>query len=89
MRMLAQAGVLVGFTGSGATPLFMANEIEWFTPQNEYRPTEYIQGWMSFWFDENKRLQSAKRLQIARIRFIQKVWAKDRELKIEGFKVEG
>jgi CRISPR-associated protein Cas1 len=85
MRMLAQAGVLVGFVGSGGTPLLMANEIEWFTPQNEYRPTEYIQGWMRFWFDELKRLATAKRFQKARIGFIQKVWSKDRELKIEGF----
>ena len=35
MRMLAQSGVLVGFCGGGATPLFMANEIEWFTPQSD------------------------------------------------------
>ncbi len=87
MRMLAQAGVLVGFSGSGATPLLMATEIEWLTPQSEYRPTEYIQGWMSFWFDDAKRLESAKRLQIARIGFIQKVWAKDKELKFAGFDV--
>jgi len=85
MRMLAQAGVLVGFVGGGGTPLLMANEIEWFTPQNEYRPTEYIQGWMHFWFDETKRLTTAKRFQKARIGFIQKVWSKDRELKVEGF----
>jgi len=87
MRMLAQAGVLVGFSGSGATPLLMATEIEWLTPQSEYRPTEYIQGWMSFWFDDTKRLETAKRLQIARIGFIQKVWAKDKELKFAGFDV--
>lgn len=85
MRMLSQAGVLVGFCGGGATPLFMANEIEWFTPQSEYRPTEYIQGWMQFWFDEDKRLETAKRFQIARVKFIQKVWSKDRELRLEGF----
>ncbi len=85
MRMLAQAGVLVGFTGAGGTPLLMSNEIEWFTPQNEYRPTEYIQGWMGFWFDEIKRLESAKRFQIARIEYIQKIWSKDKELKLEGF----
>ncbi len=87
MRMLAQAGVLVGFSGSGATPLLMSTEIEWFSPQSEYRPTEYIQGWMRFWFDDTKRLETAKRLQIARIAFIQKVWAKDKELKVEGFDV--
>lgn len=85
MRMLAQAGVLVGFCGGGGTPLLMATEIEWLTPQSEYRPTEYVQGWMSFWFDEEKRLIAAKEFQIARLLFLQKVWAKDRDLIAEGF----
>lgn len=85
MRMLASAGVLVGFTGGGGTPLFMGCEIEWMTPQSEYRPTEYMQGWMSFWFDDAKRLQVAKNFQHARIEFIRKVWSKDRDLKAEGF----
>lgn len=56
MRMFASAGVLVGFCGGGGTPLFAGSDIEWFTPQSEYRPTEYIQGWLSFWFDDAKRL---------------------------------
>ena len=85
MRMLASAGVLVGFSGSGGTPLIAANEIEWLTPQSEYRPTEYIQGWMSFWFDEQKRLAVAKRFQQMRIEYLQKVWGKDRDLINEGF----
>lgn len=85
MRMLAQAGVLVGFSGGGGTPLLMATEIEWLSPQSEYRPTEYIQGWMSFWFDEEKRLIAAKEFQIARLLFLQKAWTRDRELKQEGF----
>jgi CRISPR-associated protein Cas1 len=85
MRMLASAGVLVGFTGGGGTPLFMGSEIEWMMPQSEYRPTEYMQGWMSFWFDEAKRLEVAKQFQFARIEFIRKVWAKDRDLQAEGF----
>ncbi|MEP1383454.1 MAG: type I-F CRISPR-associated endonuclease Cas1f [Paraglaciecola sp.] len=85
MRMLAQAGVLVGFAGGGGTPLYMANEIEWMTPQSEYRPTEYIQGWMSFWFDDEKRLAAAKQFQMARIEYLSKVWTKDKELKTEGF----
>ncbi len=87
MRMLASAGVLVGFSGGGATPLFQATEIEWMTPQSEYRPTEYIQGWMRFWFDDKKRLLAAKQFQIARIQFMQKVWSKDRDLKAEGFDI--
>ena len=85
MRMLASAGVLVGFTGGGGTPLFMGCEIEWMMPQSEYRPTEYMQGWMSFWFDDAKRLDVAKQFQFARIEFIRKVWAKDQDLKNEGF----
>jgi CRISPR-associated protein Cas1 len=85
MRMLAQAGVMVGFCGGGGTPLLMATEIEWLSPQSEYRPTEYIQGWMQFWFDDTKRLQVARQLQKARIEFLQGVWARDKDLKSEGF----
>jgi len=85
VRMLAQAGVLIGFCGGGGTPLYMGNEIEWLTPQSEYRPTEYLQGWLSFWFDDNQRLQAAKALQLARIDYLRKVWRKDRELVLAGF----
>ncbi|CAB5495370.1 CRISPR-associated protein Cas1 [Bathymodiolus thermophilus thioautotrophic gill symbiont] len=85
MRMLAQAGVLVGFSGSGGTPLLMATQIEWLTPQSEYRPTEYVQAWMSFWFNESKRLHFAKTLQNKRIDFLKIIWSKDKDLKIEGF----
>ncbi|HED40225.1 MAG TPA: type I-F CRISPR-associated endonuclease Cas1 [Chromatiales bacterium] len=85
MRMLSSAGVLVGFCGGGGTPLLASTEIEWLSPQSEYRPTEYVQGWMSFWFDENKRLEAAKQLQISRIQFMQTVWSKDRDLMAEGF----
>lgn len=85
MRMLCSAGVLVGFCGGGGTPLFNGAEVEWLTPQSEYRPTEYVQGWMSFWFDDGKRLEVAKQFQLARIEFIRKVWTKDQDLKNEGF----
>lgn len=88
MRMLAQAGVLVGFCGGGGTPLLMANEIEWMTPQSEYRPTEYMQGWMQFWFDDEKRLQAAKQFQQQRIVYLQKIWVKDRDLQAEGISYE-
>lgn len=85
MRMLAQAGVLVGFCGGGSTPLYMATEVEWFTPQSEYRPTEYLHGWLGAWFDDAKRLAMAKQFQNARIDFLCQVWQKDRELKGHGF----
>ena len=85
MRMLASAGVMVGFCGGGGTPLLMATEIEWLSPQSEYRPTEYLQGWMQFWFDDEKRLQVAKQFQLARIDYLNTLWDKDRNLKSEGF----
>ncbi len=88
VRMLASAGVLIGFCGGGGTPLLMANEVEWLLPQSEYRPTEYMQGWMQFWFDDQKRLQAAKQLQLARIQFMKTIWGKDRDLKSEGFLID-
>ena len=78
MRELAKAGVLVGFCGGSGTPLFAATEVEvdvvWLTSQSEYRPTAYLQHWVSFWFDDHARLQAAKRLQIARLEMIQCHW---------------
>ena len=80
VRCLASAGVMIGFCGNGCTPLFAGTEIEWLSPQSEYRPTQYIQGWMQFWFDESKRLQVAKNFQNYRCDFLEKIWHKDREL---------
>jgi CRISP-associated protein Cas1 len=88
MRMLASAGVLVGFSGGGATPLISANEVEWLTPQSEYRPTKYVQGWLSFWFDSKKRLKVAKRFQQIRIEYLQSVWSRDKDLRAEGFGID-
>lgn len=85
MRLLASAGVLVGFCGGGGTPLFAGCDVEWLSPQNEYRPTAYVQGWLSFWFDEEKRLQAAKEFQKTRCQFLENVWKKDRELEERGF----
>ncbi len=88
MRMLASAGVLVGFCGGGGSPLFSGSEIEWLTPQSEYRPTEYVQAWLKFWFDESKRLTVAKAFQDARVTYLKNIWEKDRDLKAEGFFID-
>lgn len=89
MRELAKAGVLVGFCGGGGTPLFSANEMDvefaWFAPQSEYRPTEYLQAWVQFWFDEAKRLLAAKSFQHARLDFIAQHWLNNRTLADHGF----
>lgn len=91
IRELAKAGVLVGFCGGGGTPLFSANEVDfevsWFSPQSEYRPTEYLQAWVKFWFDDDLRLEAAKALQQARLSRIQQEWTK-RGLHDAGFSVD-
>lgn len=89
MRELAKAGVLVGFCGGGGTPLFAATEVDvdvlWLTPQSEYRPTEYLQQWVSFWFDDSLRLQAAKAFQRSRLETIRSLWQDQRHLRNLGF----
>lgn len=84
MRELAKAGVLVGFCGGGGTPLFAANEVDfdvaWFSPQSEYRPTDYLQSWVRFWFDDALRLSAAKAIQQARVTRIATHWTNNRRL---------
>ena len=91
MRELAKAGVIVGFCGGGGTPLFSANEIDvevaWFAPQSEYRPTEYLQAWVRFWFNDEKRLEAAKTFQRIRLDYIAKNWLNNRQLADSGFSV--
>jgi len=90
MREMAKAGVLVGFCGGGGTPLFSANEVDidvaWFSPQSEYRPTEYLQAWVSFWFNDDLRLFAAKALQYTRIARLREQWSK-RALRESGFDI--
>lgn len=91
MREMAKAGVLVGFCGGGGTPLFAANELDvevaWFTPQSEYRPTEYLQAWVRFWFDDALRLHAARRFQQARVGRLREQWM-HRHLREYGFTVD-
>jgi CRISPR-associated protein Cas1 len=91
MRELAKAGVLVGFCGGGGTPLFSANEMDvevaWFSPQSEYRPTEYLQAWVKFWFNDQLRLRAAQAFQQARIARLREQWAQ-RHVREAGFNAD-
>ena len=91
MRELAKAGVLVGFCGGGGTPLFSATErdtdILWFSPQSEYRPTEYLQAWVRFWFDDERRLEAACDIQRSRLNQIRRHWL-NRRLRDQDFVVD-
>lgn len=91
MRELAKAGVMVGFCGGVGTPLYSANErdieVVWFAPQSEYRPTEYLQSWVRFWFDDGLRLEAAKAFQHARLERIAQHWCDNRSLADAGFQI--
>lgn len=92
MRELAKAGVMVGFSGGGGAPLFSGTEREfdvlWMAPQSEYRPTEFLQAWASFWFDEAKRLEAAKIIQRTRLARIRSHWLGNRNLAEQGFDID-
>ncbi len=92
MRELGKAGVMVGFCGGGGTPLYSVNEMDveiaWFSPQSEYRPTEYLQNWVRFWFRDELRLQAAKMIQRTRLERIEQQWSGNRTLAEGGFAVE-
>lgn len=92
MRELVKAGVMVGFCGGGGTPLFSANEVDqavaWFSPQSEYRPTEYLQQWVRFWFDDDQRLEAAKTFQRTRLERVRQQWLESRTLRDTGFQID-
>jgi CRISPR-associated protein Cas1 len=92
VRELARVGVMIGFCGGGGTPLFAGTEreidIAWLQPQSEYRPTEYLQHWLRFWFDDELRLLAARLFQHARLARLRRHWLAARGLKEQGFQVE-
>jgi CRISPR-associated protein Cas1 len=92
VRELAKAGVMLGFCGGGGTPLFAGMEqvleVAWIPPQSEYRPTEYLQHWVRFWFDDALRLAAAKSFQQARLTRLRQHWGSSRVLKEQGFHVD-
>ena len=81
-RRLAEDGVMFAFVGGGGTPLFMAS-------QSEYRPTEYLQGWMRRWMEPGRRLTMARQFQRARCAFVRRAWAGLGELKEAGIGPDG
>lgn len=89
VRELAKAGVMLGFCGGGGTPLFAGTEqtleVAWLPGQSEYRPTEYLQQWVRFWFHDELRLAAARSFQVARLERLSSHWARSKSLKDQGF----
>ncbi len=87
-RRLADANVLLGFCGSGGSPLFSCADISFLAPQSEYRPTEYMQAWVKMWFDEPQRLALGQELLRERVRYVQQVWSENDSLRAKGLQLE-
>lgn len=79
-RKLADSNVVIGFCGSGGSPLFCATDMTFLTTQSEYRPTEYMQGWMRLWLDDAKRLEAARAMLRKRLEWTFDSWTGDMEL---------
>lgn len=87
-RRLAESNVMVGFCGSGGSPLFSALDLTFLAPQSEYRPTEYMQIWMQAWLNDEARLLMAKILLSERIMIVQKNWQKNTILNQYGITID-
>ena len=87
MRRLAESNVMVGFCGSGGSPLFGALDMTLLAPQSEYRPTEYMQNWVKLWLDEEKKTQLARHLLITRADLTARYWKDDIELIRRGIQL--
>ncbi len=87
-RRMAESNVIVGFCGSGGSPLFSAVDQVFLTPQSEYRPTNYMQDWVKVWFDESKRLDMAKALLRKRLEWVMEAWDENAELIRKGIRID-
>lgn len=75
-RQLADSNVLVGFCGSGGTPLFSMVDFAFLNPISEYRPTEYMHQWIELWMNPTSRLSAAKLLLNSRLCWLKYYWSK-------------
>jgi CRISPR-associated protein Cas1 len=76
VRHLKQEGVCIGFCGGGGTPLLSADDPypDLMGAIDEYRPPEYLHRWFELWRDEQRRLEAARTLLLARLEQIGRCW---------------
>lgn len=88
VRLLAESGVMVGFVGTGGSPLLGAVDPVFMTPQSEYRPTEYMQDWMRMWLDETRRLAMGRQFMAVRANWVKAAWRKNMALSSRSAAIE-
>lgn len=77
VRKLAESNVIIGFCGSGGSPLFGALDLTFMIPQDEYRPTEYQQSWVRMWSIEEERIRVAKEFLRFRLALVQEIYREE------------
>lgn len=87
-RRLAASNVIVGFCGSGGSPLFETTDVAFMQPQSEYRPTAYMQSWCKLWLNEHDRLETAKLFLKHRVNLTLLNWTTNSFLKKKGISLE-
>lgn len=84
MRRMAASNVVVGFCGTGGSPLFGVCDVAFMTPQSEYRPTEYMQAWAEMWFDPARRMEKARCFLRRRAQVTAECWRENGHLQALG-----
>jgi len=59
-RKFSESNVVVGFCGSGGSPLFAQSDITFLLPQDEYRPVLHGQRWFSLWMCDSTRVEMGR-----------------------------
>lgn len=60
VRKLSESNVIVGFCGSGGSPLFAEMDATFLLPQDEYRPPAHAQRWFALWMVESTRVEMGR-----------------------------
>lgn len=69
MQHLSAENVMVGFVGGSGYPIFCGS-------LSEYRPSEYVQKWLSNWQSMAWRITTAKQFQAKRVAVVNTYWPK-------------
>jgi CRISPR-associated protein Cas1 len=80
VRKLADSNVVIGFCGSGGSPLTMCTDITFFNSNTVYGPTKYMQSYIKAWVDEVQRFKMAQQLLLMRADVTKYAWDNNAEL---------
>lgn len=86
VRNLSESNVIVGFCGSGGSPLFAETDLSFLLPQDEYRPPVHAQKWFALWSVEETRVEMGRAFLRFRAEWDKKIYQKlDAEVDKEIF----